>query len=271
MPEQIQSIALVGAGKMGSALLDGWLRGGQKQARFFVLDPAPTDALKTITDERVTINPPTENLSDIDLIVVAVKPQILADAMPKIKSLCTPKTVVVSVAAGKTIAEFEASLGEGQPVVRSMPNTPAIVGQGISALYANDNVSAAGKRTAESLLATVGQVVWLEREDQMDAVTAVSGSGPAYVFHLTECLAEAAIAQGLDAQLAQTLARATVSGSGALMAQSDATPGTLRENVTSPGGTTAAALDVLMKDGALKALMARAIDAATKRSKELGK
>ncbi len=271
MPEQTHTIALVGAGKMGSALLSGWLRGQYENTRFIVLEPAPSDSLRKLDDSRVTINPDTDQTSPVDLAVVAVKPQILPEVMGTIQSICSPQTIVVSVAAGKTIAEFEAALGSRQPVIRTMPNTPSIVGKGISALFANQNVSMEGKALAEDLMASVGQVVWLDREDQMDAVTAVSGSGPAYVFHLTEAIAEAAMAQGLSNELAQTLAHATVSGAGALMDQSSETPAILRENVTSPGGTTAAALHILMQDDALKSLMKQAIEAATVRSKELGK
>ncbi len=270
MPELQRSIALIGAGKMGSALLKGWLAGGPfARAQFHVFDPAPADGLDTLKSPAVAINPPTDKIADPEIVVVAVKPQILSDILPTLKSVCRPNTLVVSVAAGKKIAEFETALGE-QPIVRVMPNTPSIVGKGISALFANAHVDSAQRKLSEDLLAAVGEVVWLEREEDMDAVTAVSGSGPAYVFLLAECLAEAAIEQGLAPPLARQLARATLSGAGALLEQSEEDATKLRENVTSPGGTTAAALSVLMENRGLGELMSRAIAAATRRSRELG-
>ena len=271
MPEPSKKIGLFGAGKMGFALFQGWMRGASSTSRFFVWDPAPSDELKNLRGSQILINPQTDETPPLDVIVVAVKPQILSEVLPTLKSLIMDKTVVISVAAGKTIQEFATALHKNQPIVRAMPNTPAIVGAGITALYANDHVAPDQKNTAGDLLSAVGQVVWLDSEDQMDAVTAVSGSGPAYVFHLTECMTAAAINQGLSPDLAAQLARATVSGAGALMAQSSDSAGRLRENVTSPGGTTAAALDVLMDSQALETLLKQAIEAATKRSIELGK
>ena len=270
MPEPSKKIGLFGAGKMGFALFQGWMRGATSTSRFFIWDPAPSADLEKLRSNQILINPQADEVDVLDVIVVAVKPQILADVLPTLKTLVADKTVVISVAAGKTIREFAEALHVNQPIVRTMPNTPSIVGAGITALFANDHVSPAQKDAASELLSAVGQVVWLDSEDQMDAVTAVSGSGPAYVFHLTECIEAAAIDQGLSPELAAQLARATVSGAGALMAQSPESAGKLRENVTSPGGTTAAALDVLMDDQALETLLKRAIDAATKRSIELG-
>ncbi len=271
MPEEPLSIALLGAGKMGSALLGGWLDGSFEQSRFFVFDPAPDQTVAALERDNVSINPSTSEIPEPDLVVVAVKPQIFPDALPAIKPICGSKTLLISVAAGETIGEFEDAFGVSQPVVRAMPNTPATIGAGITALIANGNVSSAQRDLASKLLVSVGSVVWLDSEEQMDAVTALSGSGPAYVFLLTECMTQAGISQGLSPELARNLARATVSGAGALMAQSDDDAATLRENVTSPGGTTEAALAVLRSEDGLQRLMEQAIDAATKRSKELGK
>ena len=271
MPDPSKKIGLFGAGKMGFALFQGWMREASSASRFFVWDPVPSADLEALHNKQILINPQADEIAPLDLMVVAVKPQILADELPTIKTLVTDTTVVISVVAGKTIGEFADALHDQQPIVRTMPNTPSIVGAGITALFANDHVEPPQKETASELLTAVGQVVWLAREDQMDAVTAVSGSGPAYVFHLTECIEAAAIDQGLSPDLAAQLARATVSGAGALMAQSPESAGQLRENVTSPGGTTAAALEVLMDDKALESLLKRAIDAATKRSIDLGK
>ena len=271
MPDASNKIGLFGAGKMGFALLQGWMRGATSTSRFFIWDPAPSPELEKLRGTQTLINPQADETDPLEVMVVAVKPQILSDVLPTLTSLITNKTVVISVAAGKTIREFADALHDRQPIVRTMPNTPSIVGAGITAMFANDHVSQDQKKTAGELLSAVGQVVWLDREDQMDAVTAVSGSGPAYVFHLTECMTAAAIDQGLSPDLAAQLARATVSGAGALMDQSPDSAGQLRKNVTSPGGTTAAALDVLMDDKALETLLKRAIDAATKRSIDLGK
>jgi pyrroline-5-carboxylate reductase len=201
--------------------------------------------------------------------VVAVKPQSFREAGAVLKPLVGASTLVVSIMAGTTIASLEAVCGG--MVVRAMPNTPASIGRGITVAVAANNVSAAQRATADALLAATGAVEWVEDEDLMDAVTAVSGSGPAYVFLLAEELARAGIEAGLPAELATKLARETVAGSGELLHRSEVAAATLRQNVTSPGGTTAAALDVLMGEGGLQPLMIRAIAAATRRSKELAK
>lgn len=271
MPDQMRSIALLGAGKMGFALLEGWLRGALKDSTFYILEPTPHPALLKTAGPSVIINPPTAEIGKVDVMVVAVKPQLLADVLPTVKSFIQKTTLVISVAAGKTTAEFEKTLGPQQPIIRAMPNTPATIGVGISALFANRQTSDHGRSVGEEVMSSVGEVVWLESEKDMDAVTALSGSGPAYVFLLTECMTHAGINQGLSPDLARQLAEATVSGAGALISASQEDPSKLRKNVTSPGGTTAAALDVLMGDDSLESLIDKAIDAASKRSKELGK
>lgn len=262
-----ESILLVGCGKMGSALMAGWIDRGTSPESIFVVDPAapslPDGVLcsGSIDDIPKRFSP--------DVVVLAVKPQVMDAVVAPYKSLVAPETVFLSIAAGRNVTSFETLLGANAGIVRAMPNTPAAVGRGITVLFANANVSAAQKSSCETLLSAVGKVAWIEDEGHMDAVTGVSGSGPAYVFHLVEAMAQAGVAAGLPADLAMTLARETVAGSGELLAQSDANAATLRENVTSPGGTTAAALDVLMSDEGLAKLMTAAILRATERSREL--
>ncbi len=260
-----RGLVLLGCGKMGSAMLEGWLAGGLPTTSVWVTDPNPSDWVRA---QGVHLN---EDLPDSPAIVlVAVKPQMMRDALPTLKLLGNDDTMFLSVAAGITIATFEQMLGDATPVIRSIPNTPAAVKQGITAIIGNAHVTEHQMQMAETLLSAIGQTVRLETEDQMDAVTGLSGSGPAYVFHMIECLARAGEAQGLDPELAMTLAKATVAGSGALAMQADETPSQLRVNVTSPNGTTQAGLNVLMdEDTGLPPLIAKTIDAATKRSKEL--
>lgn len=260
-----RGLVLLGCGKMGSAMLEGWLAGGLPTTSVWVTDPNPSDWVRA---QGVHLN---EDLPDSPAIVlVAVKPQMMRDALPTLKLLGNGDTTFLSVAAGITIATFEQMLGDSTPVIRSIPNTPAAVKQGITAIIGNDHVTEHQMQMAETLLSAIGQTVRLETEDQMDAVTGLSGSGPAYVFHMIECLARAGEAQGLDPELAMTLAKATVAGSGALAMQADETPSQLRVNVTSPNGTTQAGLNVLMDENTgLPPLIAKTIDAATKRSKEL--
>ena len=260
-------LVLLGCGKMGSALLAGWLRAGVDASSVWVIDPFPSDWL---TASGVHINegmPPKPTV-----LVVAVKPQMMTEALPNVAALGGGNTLILSVAAGTPIAFFEDILGDGTPIVRTMPNTPAAIGQGISALVGNDHVSAAQLKGAETLMRAVGQTVQLENEEQMDAVTAVSGSGPAYVFHMIECLAAAGVSQGLSSELSMELAKATVAGAGALAQQAEETPDQLRVNVTSPKGTTEAGLAKLMdaKNG-LPGLMKETVAAAADRSRELGK
>ena len=260
-----RGLVLLGCGKMGSAMLEGWLAGGLPATSVWVTDPNPSDWVRA---QGVHLN---EDLPDSPAIVlVAVKPQMMRDALPSLKLLGNGDTTFLSVAAGITIATFEQMLGDTTPVIRSIPNTPAAVKQGITALIGNAQVTEHQMQMAETLLSAIGLTVRLETEDQMDAVTGLSGSGPAYVFHMIECLARAGEAQGLDPELAMTLAKATVAGSGALAMQADETPSQLRVNVTSPNGTTQAGLNVLMDENTgLPPLIAKTIDAATKRSKEL--
>lgn len=268
------SVLLVGAGRMGGALLKGWLAGGRDPSRIFVQEPSPPAEVAEIIARAgiVTGAPPAMNAAP-DVIVLGVKPQMMEVVLPGIALLAGPDTVVLSVAAGTGIASMARHFGPGAAIVRSMPNTPAEIGRGITALCANANATPAQCAACEALLKVSGETVWVGEEALIDAVTAVSGSGPAYVFLLAECLTEAAKAAGLAPDLAAKLARATVSGAGELLYQSPLDPAELRRNVTSPGGTTAAALRVLMgeSEGAspLEELMTRAVAAAFARAREL--
>ncbi len=260
-------LVLLGCGKMGSAMLAGWLRDGLPPGAVWVQDPAPSDWLRA---QGVQINAPLPAAPAV--VLVAVKPQIMSAALPGLAGLGGGQTLFISVAAGTPLAAFEAQLGPATPIIRAMPNTPAAIGQGITALIGNDAATAQHLDLAETLLRAVGDVVRLGAEGQMDAVTGVSGSGPAYVFHLIETLAAAGEAQGLPPELAMQLAKATVAGAGALAQAADAPPAVLRENVTSPNGTTQAGLAVLMDEGTgLRPLIRATVDAATERSKELAR
>lgn len=260
-----RGLVLLGCGKMGSAMLAGWLGRGLPAGSVWVIDPAPSEWLQ---GQGVHLN---ADLPDGPAIVlVAVKPQMMGDALPAIAAYGGGDSLFISVAAGTPIAAFEKILGERTPIIRAMPNTPAAVGHGITAIIGNTRTGEDDLALAESLLSAVGQVVRLESETQMDAVTAVSGSGPAYVFHLIETLAAAGQAQGLSGDLAMRLAKATVAGAGALAEAADEDPAQLRVNVTSPNGTTQAALEVLMNpESGFPPLLGRAVAAATRRSKEL--
>lgn len=259
-----RGLVLLGCGKMGSALLAGWLARGVAPAAVHVIEPAPSDDLRG-AGVRLNAGLP----ADPAVAVLAVKPQVMGAALPALAGL--RDTLFVSIAAGTRLRALDAALGGGRRIVRAMPNTPAAVGRGITAIVGNAAAGAGDLALAEGLLAAVGEVVRLPDEGLMDAVTAVSGSGPAYVFHLIEALAAAGTAQGLPADLAMRLARATVTGAGELARLSDASAAQLRVNVTSPGGTTAAALAQLMDpDTGLGPLMARAVAAATARGRELG-
>ncbi len=260
-------LVLLGCGKMGSALLAGWLKAGLRPEAVWVIEPNPTDWL---IETGVNLNEGLPRAPAVALL--AVKPQMMGKALPALQALGNGTTLFVSIAAGTTIASFEAVLGDRTPIVRTMPNTPAMVGRGITALVGNGQVSDEDMVLARALMAAVGQVVELEREDLIDAVTAVSGSGPAYVFHLIEAMAAAGEAEGLPVDVAMQLARATVCGAGELAFQSPETAAQLRVNVTSPGGTTAAALEVLMDpETGFPALLRRAVKAAADRGRELGK
>ena len=258
-------MVLLGCGKMGSALLAGWLSAGIPAASDWVMEPNPSEWLRGVG---VHLNVGVPNAPAVALL--AVKPQMMGAALPALQALGNGATLFISIAAGTAIATFEATLGARTPIVRAMPNTPAMVGRGITGLCGNAVASAADMALATALMQAVGQVVALEGEHQMDAVTAVSGSGPAYVFYLIEALSQAGVAQGLSPDIAMQLARATVCGAGELAHQSPETAAQLRINVTSPGGTTAAALEHLMDESTgLAPLMSRAVAAAAARGRVL--
>jgi len=260
-------LVLLGCGKMGSALLAGWLKAGLPPQSIWVLEPNPTDWLKATGVHLNEGVPPAPAVA-----LLAVKPQMMGAALPALQALGNGKTLMVSIAAGTSIASFETTFGDKTPIVRTMPNTPAMVGRGITGICANAHAGAAGLALAAELMSAVGEVVELDSEDQIDAVTAVSGSGPAYVFHLIEAMAAGGVAQGLSPEVAMKLARATVCGSGELAFRSPEEASQLRVNVTSPGGTTAAALAVLMDaETGFPPLLNRAIKAAADRGRELGK
>lgn len=262
------SLLLVGAGKMGAAMLEGWLRLGL--ASVSVIDPSPAPEVAALLELRgIKLNPIPDSVSPPSVIVLAIKPQVLDGAMPRIVRFVGRDTLVVSIMAGKTLSALEAGLPAGTAIVRAMPNTPAAIGRGATVGVANAVVSNEQRQLAQDLLAASGSVDWVEDEVLMDAVTAVSGSGPAYVFLLVESLAKAGMSAGLPEELAFSLARRTVTGAGELLHQSDQSAAQLRQNVTSPGGTTAAALSVLMSSDGLDRLMREAVAAAAERSRQL--
>lgn len=267
------TILLVGCGKMGSALLGGWFKRGLSPVDTIIVEPSGRDGVTACSDHRaLTVLP---HMRDVprdfcpDVILFAVKPQVADEVIPAYRAFTAHRPVYLSVIAGKTTAYFRAHLGDEAAVVRAMPNTSAAVGKAISVLYAAPEVSAVQRRVCEVLMGAVGGVAWLDDESLMDAVTAVSGGGAAYVFLLTEYLRDAGIAAGLPADLATYLAQATVVGAGALLDSPDADPAVLRKNITSPGGTTEAALRILMADDGFKPLLTRAVAAATRRSQDL--
>jgi pyrroline-5-carboxylate reductase len=266
-------LLLVGAGKMGGALLEGLIAKGLDPRRVRVQDPAPPPEIAArLAQHGLAAEPRIDSLPEPPgLIVAAVKPQVMDAVFPAVARLAGPGTLTVSIAAGRTLRSFEAHLPAGAAVIRAMPNTPAAIGRGITVCVANAHVTPPQRRLCEDLMAAAGEVAWVDREALMDAVTAVSGSGPAYVFLLAEALEKAAVAAGLDAALARRLARATVAGAGELMLQSGEEASVLRQNVTSPGGTTAAALAVLMAEGGLEELLTKAVLAGEGRSRELAK
>jgi pyrroline-5-carboxylate reductase len=263
------TIALAGAGKMGGAMLTGWLAQGLDAKRVVVIEPSPSAEISALAAQGIRLNPTPKDAGEVDTLVVAVKPQSFREAGAALKAFTGSSTLVVSIMAGTPIALLESVVGGS--VVRAMPNTPAAIGRGITVAVAAKKVSAAQRAIADALLRATGSVEWVDKESLMDAVTAVSGSGPAYVFLLAEELARAGVAAGLPAELAAKLARETVAGSGELLHRSELSPATLRQNVTSPGGTTAAALEVLMGSDGMEKLMTRAVAAATQRSKDLAK
>lgn len=266
-------LVLVGAGKMGGALLSGWLAKGLSPQLVEVRDPAPSAEIVEFAARGVSFNASVQEIAAKRpaLVLLAVKPQSMGDILPELAPFVSADTVFLSIAAGIGLHRLEDLLGAEVRAIRAMPNTPAAIGRGITVACANARVTAEQRELADRLLAAVGEVGWVESEGLIDAVTAVSGSGPAYVFYMVECLAAAGEALGLDAALAMKLARATVSGSGEMLHRMNEPASELRANVTSPGGTTAAALDVLMGEGGLSPLMRRAALAARDRARALGK
>jgi pyrroline-5-carboxylate reductase len=262
------TLVLVGAGKMGSAMLDGWLGRGLDPKKITVIEPQPVKAVKALARRGVKLNPKNK-IGVASAIVIAVKPQSAPEALPPLARYIDKATLVLSIMAGRTIGFLEKSLPTGTAIVRAMPNTPAAIGRGISVAVANAKISKRQRKQASDLLAAIGKVEWVLDEALMDAVTALSGSGPAYIFLLAECMARAGVAAGLPPDLATRLARETVAGSAELLHRSDIDAATLRQNVTSPGGTTAAALELLMGPGGFDQLLTQAIDAATRRSRDL--
>lgn len=262
------SLVLAGAGKMGGAMLGGWLEAGLDPRRTTIIDPVPARAIVDLCAERsIALNPPAPEPGAV--LVLGIKPQGLEAAASGLDRLIGRDTLVVSILAGKTIGDLRARLPRARAIVRAMPNLPASIGRGATGACASSEVSPEQRAAAEALFAANGTLAWLADEAQIDAVTAVSGSGPAYVFLLAETLAEAGIAAGLEPDVARRLARATVAGAGALLDASPSETAELRRNVTSPGGTTAAALDVLMRPDGLGALMREAVAAARQRAGEL--
>jgi len=264
-------LLLVGCGKMGGALLDGWLARGLPAGQAVIVEPTADSVRRFVDAGAVHLADGAALPADLKpaVVLLAVKPQYMDAALEPVRRFARPGTLFLSIAAGRTLASFADRLGRDLQMVRSMPNTPAAVGRGMSVLVANERVTPAQRKLAEELMAAVGETAWVEDESLLDVVTAVSGGGPAYVFLLAEVLAEAGRANGLPAELAARLARVTVAGSGELLHRAGETPAELRRNVTSPAGTTLEALKVLMAEDALQPLVTRAIAAATRRSREL--
>jgi len=264
-------VLLLGGGKMASALIDGWLAQGIDPAALTVVDPGEGTRAALRQRGLAAAASPAELPADFApaVVLIAVKPQVIDDVLPPYASFAGRETVFLSIAAGRTLASLARHIGEDMPLVRAMPNTPAAVGRGMTVLCANARATDAQRTACDNLMAGVGETGWVDDERLMDAVTAISGSGPAYVFHMIECLAAAGEAQGLPTDLAHRLARATVVGAAELAAGSEAGAATLRANVTSPGGVTEAALGELRDSGALRDLMTRAAAAGVRRSREL--
>jgi pyrroline-5-carboxylate reductase len=262
-------VLLVGCGKMGGALLSGWLSRGLSPKSITVVEPKPVPGT---VPAGITVAAGIEALTPDAapaVVVLAVKPQQMEAVVAACRRFARQGAVFLSIAAGKSIAYYAKQLDQAAAIVRAMPNTPAAVGRGMTVLCANAQVTAAQRAQCAALLAAVGEVAWIDDETLMDAVTAVCGGGPAYVFLLIECLAQAGAEAGLPADLAMHLARSTVAGAGELVHQASEPASQLRENVTSPGGTTLEALKILMAEDGLQPLLTRAIDAAARRSREL--
>ena len=265
------SLVLVGAGKMGQAMLRGWLALGLDPAKVTAIDPhLDENGRALLAGKGVRLLATPDGVEPPEAVILAIKPQTLEAASSGLRPLISTRTLVLSILAGKRMSDLVARLGEASMIVRAMPNTPAAVGRGISALVAGKGVGARERGMAGALLSCIGRVEWVDDEALIDGVTAVSGSGPAYVFLLAECMAAAGVAVGLPPDLSMRLARATVEGAGVLLFREETVDAaTLRRNVTSPGGTTAAALEVLMAKNGLAPLMQKAIAAAAGRAREL--
>lgn len=264
------TLVLAGVGKMGGAMLEGWLKAGADPRKIMAVDPHPSDDMRqTLKSHNIAHNPVLSAIHDAEVVIIAVKPQVLDSVLPELQVLNTSRPLIVSIVAGKTIATFAQYFGQDAAIIRAMPNTPAAIGHGITAMVANASVSKEQVALATALFTSSGEVLTVAEEAMIDLVTAVSGSGPAYIFYLTECMAAAGVKIGLPPALAMQLARATVSGSGELMRQSGIDAATLRQNVTSPNGTTHAALQVLMAEDGMGPLFEKAIAAAANRAKEL--
>ncbi|MDX2223285.1 MAG: pyrroline-5-carboxylate reductase [Rhodospirillaceae bacterium] len=267
------TILLVGCGKMGGALLEGWFKRGLNPVDVIIVEPAGRASIRACDKHRaLTVLPRVDDVPrDFipDVVIFAVKPFVIADVVGGTRRFAGARPLYLTVIAGKPIAFYKAHLGDDAAIVRAMPNTPAAVGKAISVMVASAEVDATQRRVCDVLMSAVGEVTWIQDEALMDAVTAVSGSGPAYVFQLAEDLAAAGVAAGLPADLAERLARLTVAGAGAMLGQLPDSAAKLRENVTTPGGTTAAALEVLRAENGLKPLMSAAVAAAAKRSRDL--
>jgi pyrroline-5-carboxylate reductase len=271
-PSQGPAVPLVlfGAGKMGGAMLEGWLSVGISMSSATILDPQPSLEVQALcATHQIALNPALRDIPPAKVVVLAIKPQTLEAAGPVIGRLVGSDTLLVSILAGKTIADLKRHAPRARAAVRAMPNLAASVGRSATAAIATPETSEAQRTLAHKLLSSIGTVEWLPGEDLINAVTAVSGSGPAYFFYLAECLAQAGTNVGLPRDLADHLARATLIGAGELLAQSELPAAKLRHDVTSPGGTTAAALDVLMDGQGLLPLMERAVAAAKRRADEL--
>jgi pyrroline-5-carboxylate reductase len=268
-PSPAINVVLVGAGKMGGALLEGWIGLGVDPPAVTVIEPQPSPQIAALASRGLRLNPDAPS-AKADAVVIAVKPQSAPEALADIGGHVARGSVVISIMAGRTLAFLADALPKDTAIVRAMPNTPAAIGRGITVAVPNAQVTPAQRDLAHRLLAATGAVEWVDDEGLMDAVTAVSGSGPAYVFLLAESLARAGEKAGLPGPLAASLARATVAGAGELLHRSPLDAATLRHNVTSPGGTTAAALGVLMAADGLDPVIERAVAAATRRGRELG-
>jgi pyrroline-5-carboxylate reductase len=266
----MRPIVLIGAGRMGQALLAGWAQRGI--APLLAVEPSPSNQLRRFAKKHhVALFARADSIASVRAAacVVALKPQVLKSEAPRLRAIAGSGAVMISIAAGTNTATLKKAWGAHARIVRAMPNTPGAIGRGITALYAATGAGAKDKALAKKLLSALGQTLWVKRESDIDVVTAVSGSGPAYVFLLVEALAEAGVAEGLSRAMAQTLARATVAGSGALLDADPARAEILRRNVTSPGGTTEAALHVLLARNGLSPLLRRAVAAARRRAREL--